>query len=124
MPTLDGGTLALLLFLGLGAILLILVGIANLRSGRRGLPSDLPLAWHQQPRILFGINNIAFACLLLFILLLILLTNQTARDILLALIALTFILSIVLLIRSLLTSLRLPRLLREHARHSAPDETG
>lgn len=124
MAALDGGTLALVLFLGLATIVLVLVGISNIRSGRRGLPPDPPLAWHEIPRVLFGLNNIVFACLLLFILLLILFTGQMMRSILFALVVLTIIISIALLTRSLLVSLRQPTRLREHERRSTPDEAG
>jgi hypothetical protein len=121
MAAFDGGTLALLFLLGAGAIALILVGVANLRSGRRGLPPDLVLAWHQQPRTLFGINNIVFACLLIFILLLILLSAPALRPILIALVALMFLTSLVLLVFSMMASLRLPTVLREHARRTRED---
>jgi hypothetical protein len=102
MVSINGGLLALIIFLGICAYGLALFGISNIRSGLRGGSQEhvitVSAAWYKQPKVLFGVNNIIFALILVFVLLLILLANQIARYIVVGLIAFTLIVSIMLVI--------------------------
>ena len=102
MVSINGGLLALIIFLGICACGLALFGISNIRSGLRGGSQEhvitVSAAWYKQPKVLFGVNNIIFALILVFVLLLILLANQIARYIVVGLIAFTLIVSIMLVI--------------------------
>ena len=55
-------------------------------------------SWHKQPKVLFGINNIVFSLILVFALLLILLTSQTAQYIVIGLIVSTLAISVILVV--------------------------
>src|SRR6266550_1649188 len=102
MVSINGGLLALIISLGICACGLALFGISNIRSGLRGGSQEhvikVSAAWYKQPKVLFGVNNIIFALILVFVLLLTLLANQTARYIVVGLIAFTLIVSIMLVI--------------------------
>lgn len=102
MVSINGGLLALIIFLGICACGLALFGISTIRSGLRGGSRqdvmNVSIAWHKQPKVLFGINNIVFALLLVCVLLLMILTSQTAVYIVVGLIVLTLIISIVLVV--------------------------
>ncbi len=102
MVSISGGLLALIIFLGLCACGLALFGIANIRSGLRGGSREnvmnVTAVWHKQPKVLFGINNIVFALIIVFLLLLALLASQTARYIVIGLIVFTLVVSIVLVV--------------------------
>jgi len=102
MVSIDGGLLALIIFLGICACGLALFGISNIRSGLRGGSQEhlmkVTAVWYKQPKVLFGINNIIFALILVLVLLLILLAGQTARYVVVGLIVLTLVISSVLVV--------------------------
>ena len=102
MVSIDGGLLALIIFLGICACGLALFGISNIRSGLRGGSQEhvmkVTAVWYKQPKVLLGINNIIFALILVLVLLLILLAGQTARYIVVGLIVFTLVISIVLVV--------------------------
>jgi hypothetical protein len=102
MVSINAGLLALSIFLGIGACGLALLGISNIRAGLRGGSQEhvmqVTASWHQQPKVLFGINNIVFSLILVFVLLLILLTSQTAQYIVIGLIVSTLTVSVILVI--------------------------
>ncbi|SRR5260370_29657347 len=102
MVPINGGLLALIIFLGICACGLALFGISNIRSGLRGGSQEhmmkVTAVWHKQPKVLFGINNIVFSLILVLVLLLILLTNQTVVYIVVGLIVFTLVISSVLVV--------------------------
>jgi len=102
MVSINAGLLALSIFLGICACGLALLGISNIRSGlRRGSQEhvmQVTASWHKQPKVLFGINNIVFSLILVFALLLILLTSQTAQYIVIGLIVSTLAISVILVV--------------------------
>lgn len=102
MVSINAGLLALSIFLGIGACGLALLGISNIRSGLRGGSQEhvmhVTYSWHKQPKVLFGINNIVFSLILVFVLLLILLTSQTAQYIVIGLIVSTLAVSVILVV--------------------------
>jgi hypothetical protein len=102
MVSINGGLLALIIFLGICACGLALFGISNIRSGLRGGSQEdvmkVTAVWHKHPKVLFGINNIIFAIILVFVLLLALLASQTAQYIVVGLIVFTLVISIVLVV--------------------------
>jgi hypothetical protein len=102
MVSINGGLLALIIFLGICACGLALFGISNIRSGLRGDSREhimnASTVWHKQPKVLFGINNIVFALILVFVLLLTLLANQKVVSIVIGLIMFTLVVSIVLVV--------------------------
>ena len=118
MATLDAGLLALIIFLTLCIFGLFLVGVYSIR---RGLSSEkqvppaldpIPTRWYEQPKVLFGLNNITFALLLFGILLLSLFTSPTIHDVLFGFIGLLLIISVVLVVRTMLASLAMMRKLQ------------
>ena len=102
MVSINGSLLALIIFLGICACGLALFGISSIRSGLRGGSQEhvmkVTAVWHKQPKVLFGINNIVFALILVLVLLLILLTAQTVVYIVVGLIVFTLVVSIVLVV--------------------------
>lgn len=96
---------------------LIGIGIYNIRRGLQILPEAETLGqeqiWHRQPNILLGISNIAFGILIGLVALLGTSTSATDRIIILILMALVFLLSIFLVIRTGLSALKAVRNLRE-----------
>jgi|SRR2546421_7859409 len=102
MVSINGGLLALIIFLGICACGLALFGNSNIRSGlRRGSQEHVmkvTAAWYKQPKVLFGINNIIFALILVLVLLLIVLASQTARYVVVGLIVFTLVISSVLVV--------------------------
>jgi hypothetical protein len=117
MATLDTSLLALIIFLAVCVCALFFVGIYNIRRGlqrarrERALrgPDAATIHWYNQPKVLFGLNNIAFALLLLGILFLSLFTAPGVHYVLFGLIGLLFIISIVLMIRMLIASFAMVR---------------
>lgn len=109
MVSINAGLLALIIFLGVCACGLTLFGISNIRSGLRGGSQEhvmnVSTAWHKQPKVLFGINNIVFALILVFVLLLTLLANQKAVYIVIGLIVFTLVVSIVLVVLTIKAAL-------------------
>jgi len=102
MVSINGGLLALIIFLGICACGLALFGISNIRSGLHGGLQEhvmkVTAVWHKQPKVLFGINNIVFALILVLVLLLMMLANQTAVYIMVGLIVSTLVISIALVV--------------------------
>ena len=94
-------------------VVLIAVSINNLRKGqlalRRAHSVDQPAVWHKQLSILFGVNNLVFAGLIFFVLLLALVTDRTWKYIFIALIALFLVCSIILVMRCVFTALQTSR---------------
>lgn len=103
------------------AIILVLlgVGIYNIRTGSKTQPGGLVVAWHRKPAILFGISNIIFALLMLLVSLLIFL--PALRIVFLILIALAFLASILLVIRTIMASVELTRRLKERGSARPPE---
>jgi hypothetical protein len=105
MAVFSAALLAGMLFLLIIAAGLLVVGFINIRSGLRSLSSaTLPgqnTLWHRQPAILFGCNNLLFALLLVWGAGLFLFVDHTVRFVLLGLIVLTFLFSIVLVVRTI-----------------------
>ncbi len=103
MVSINGGLLALILFLGICACGLALFGVFNIRLGLRAGGSQehrekVMIAWYKQPKVLFGINNIIFALIFVLVLLLALLASQAARSIVVGLIGCALVVSIVLVV--------------------------
>jgi len=115
----DGLALAGIIFLALLVPALVAVGIYNIRTGLRVLPNAEEAGqegvWHKQTNILFGINNIVFALLLLLLLVLSLVPAafKLAVGIL---IFITIALSIFLVARSMVFALRASRKLAQRLR--------
>ncbi len=99
-----------LFFLLVVALVLLSVGIFTLRLGRQSLEKqrrkDRNMVWHRHALFLFGINNIVFAFLPVFIIGIILFTDRTLRMICIALIVVALVVSFTLLGRLMLVSLR------------------
>jgi hypothetical protein len=97
-------------------LVLLAIGIFSIRSGLKALPGAASLGlepvWHKQPKVLLGINNIAFAVLLSLVGLLSTAPNPTIKTTLFVMIILTLIISIFLVISSILVSLQAARNLR------------
>jgi hypothetical protein len=92
------------------ALVLVSVGIFAMRSGALRMRElqviGQSVAWHRQTLFLFGLNNIVFAFLAVFIIGIILFTNQTVRTICIVLVIATLCLSFVVLVRLILVSLQ------------------
>lgn len=105
--------LAGIIFAAICAVLLIAVGVTNIRSGRKALArarsEGQGAVWHKQVSILFGLNNIVFAGLLIMITLLIMIANPGVKYAIIALIALLFLMSIVLVVRCVSSALQTSR---------------
>ena len=86
------------------------VGMTNIRSGTKALAQVRSMgqqgAWHKQTAILFGINNIVFALLIVFVVLLGVVIDHTAKNVLIALIVITLLTSIVLVARCVSTAMQ------------------
>ncbi|GER87959.1 hypothetical protein KDW_21210 [Dictyobacter vulcani] len=105
--------LAGIIFAAICAVLLIAVGVMNIRSGRKALERSRSegqvVAWHKQVLMLFGLNNIVFACLLVLLTLLIMIANPGVKYAIIALIALLFLASIVLVASCVSSALQTSR---------------
>ncbi|GAC1369637.1 MAG: hypothetical protein NVS2B12_25450 [Ktedonobacteraceae bacterium] len=92
-----------------GAVLTY-VGIANIRVGQRALAqaqiAGQQAVWHKQTSVLFGINNIVFAFLIIVVVLLGIVVDHTAKYVLIALVIITLLASIVLVIRCISVALQ------------------
>lgn len=121
MPNLDTFTLALIIGMALGALALTFFGVTNIRAGLRGaVQQQSALGWHRLPQVLLGINNIVFALLLVFLILLQFPVDQPAlRYTLLALVLITFAVSIVLVVRAIMASISLATTLALQTQRSA-----
>jgi threonine/homoserine/homoserine lactone efflux protein len=89
---------------------LIYVGFINIRSGKQALlqarVAGQPAVWHKQTLLLFGLNNIVFALLIILVVLLSIVVNPTAKYALVVLIVVTLLISIVLVIRCISAALQ------------------
>jgi hypothetical protein len=99
-----------LFFVLIVALVLGSVGIFAMRSGALRMRElrviGQNVAWHQQTLFLFGLNNIVFAFLAVFIIGIILFTNQTVRTVCIVLVVATLCISFVVLVRLILVSLQ------------------
>ena len=115
----DGLTLAGLIFLALLVPTLVAVGIYNIRAGLRALPNAEAIGqepiWHKQTSILFGINNLVFAFLLLLLVVLSLVPGPFKLAVG-VLIGIGVVMSIVLVARSMVFALRASRILAQRLR--------
>ena len=113
MNEISVSVLAGIIFAAICAVLLIAVGVMNIRSGRKALERSRSegqvVAWHKQVLILFGLNNIVFAGLLVLLTLLIMIANPGVKYTIIALIALLFLASIVLVARCVSSALQTSR---------------
>ncbi|GCE26636.1 hypothetical protein KDA_21200 [Dictyobacter alpinus] len=114
--------LAGIIFAAICAILLLAVGVINIRSGRKALDrlrsEGRTVVWHKQVLILFGLNNIVFAAMLILITLLVILASPGVRYIIIALIALLLLISVFLVIRCVTSALQTSRDLTSTLRKS------
>ncbi len=98
-----------------GAVL-VYVGMTNIRSGTQALAQTRSMepqgVWHKQTAILFGLNNIVFALLVVLVVLLGVVADRTMKYILIALIAVTLLASIVLVVRCISAALQSVKSLR------------
>jgi hypothetical protein len=103
---------------------LIGVGIYNIYRGLQLLPQAERLGqepvWHRQPNVLLGISNIAFAILIGLATLLG--TGAANRNIMLILIALVFLTSIFLVVRTALSAMQAIKNLREKQQDHKNDQ--
>jgi hypothetical protein len=94
-------------------VVLVAVSIVNLRTGRQALErarsAGQPIVWHKQLSILFALNNLVFACLILLIILLMLVADHTMKYIFVALIALFLVVSVFLVVRCIMAALQASR---------------
>ncbi len=94
----------------IGGAVLIYVGITNIRSGQRALAQARVVGqqavWHKQIAILFGINNIVFALLIILVVSLSLVVDHSAKYALVVLIIVTLLISIGLVIRCISTAMQ------------------
>lgn len=116
MANVDVTLLLIAVFLIGFMAILILVGSFSVRTGVRALPNARDLGqesvWHKQPNILFGLNNFTFALLLGMVLLFLLITDESMKGIVAGIGMCLLILSIFLVIRSILYSLRAAKALK------------
>jgi hypothetical protein len=102
MASINGGLLALIIFLGIGSCVLLILGFSNIHSSLHGDSQEqvmqVTAPWHKQPKVLFGVNNVVLAFLLFFLLLLVTLASQIAQLIVVGLVVLTLALSITLVV--------------------------
>ncbi len=117
MANLTVASLAGMLLLVIIAIGLALVGVVNIRGGLRSLSGSATsgqyTGWHKQPGILFGLNNIVFAVLLVWGAGLFLFANSVVKYALLVLIVLTLLFSILLVTRTITSASQAARDFRE-----------
>ncbi|GCF09252.1 hypothetical protein [Dictyobacter arantiisoli] len=110
MAVLSVASLAGIIFLGICAVVLGAFGIRSIRSGRKALARARIVGsgavWHKQISILFGLNNLVFAGLVILVMLLMLLTVHIIKMVLIALIILLLVVSVVLVVRCLMSALQ------------------
>ena len=113
MIALGVAALAGIIFAGVCVAVLVVVGIMNIRSGRKALAraraAGKSVAWHQQVLILFGLNNIVFAVLLALVVLLTVVVSRSTKLVIIALLALLFLISIVLVVRCIMSVMQTSR---------------
>ncbi len=95
---------------------LVYVGMTNIRSGTQALAQTRSAGqqgvWHKQTSILFGLNNIIFALLIVLVVLLGVVADRSVKYILIALIVVTLLTSIVLVVRCITAALQSVKSLR------------
>ena len=105
-----------ILFAIICGCVLTYVGMTSIRSGTRALAQARSAgqqgAWHRQMAVLFGINNIVFALLIVFVVLLGVVVDRTAKYVLIALIVVTLLTSIVLVVRCISAAMQSVKSLR------------
>ncbi|GCE18917.1 hypothetical protein [Dictyobacter kobayashii] len=113
MIELGVAALAGIIFAGVCVAVLVVVGIMNIRSGRKALArvrgTGQSAAWHRQVLILFGLNNIAFAALLALVVLLAVVLDRGIKITIIVLLALLFVISIVLVVRCVMSVMQTSR---------------
>jgi hypothetical protein len=112
----SGLVVAGFMLLIIAILILLAIGTFSIRSGLKSLPGAASLGleplWYKQPKILLGINNIAFAFLLILVGLISVAPNTTIKTALFVIIIITLIVSIFLVITSILVSLQAAKNLR------------
>ncbi len=102
MASINGGLLALIIFLGIGSCVLLLLGFSNIHASLHEDSQEqvmqVTVPWHKQPKVLFGVNNVVFALLLFLLLLLVTLASQIAQLIVAGLVVLALAFSITLVV--------------------------
>ncbi len=120
MATLNSAALAGSIIVAILACILVLVGVINIRSGQQALANPanpaLKTTWHKHPDILFGLNNLVFALLIVLGGFLLLVKDNTPRYILVGLIVLTFLVSIFLVTRTMRSASQTAKRLQEQRR--------
>jgi hypothetical protein len=110
--------LASILFAVICGSVLVYVGMASIRSGTQALVQARSAGqqgvWHKQTAILFGLNNIIFALLVVLVVLLGLMAERTAKYILITLIVITLLTSIALVVRCISAALQSVKSQRNH----------
>ncbi|BCL81955.1 hypothetical protein ccbrp13_44200 [Ktedonobacteria bacterium brp13] len=98
------------------ALLLIAVGILNIRKGSQALVQQRSAvttgprkAWHQQFLILFGLSNIVFGALVVAVIPLFVTTARSTRSISVAIIVLLLLISVVVTVRCILVAFQTSR---------------
>ena len=110
MAVLSVASLAGVIFLAIGAVVLAAFGIRSIRAGQKALArariADPGAVWHKQISILFGLNNLVFAALVVLVMLLILIVFHPIRMVLIGLIVLLLVVSVILVGRCLTSALQ------------------
>lgn len=95
---------------------LVYVGMTSIRSGMQALAQTRSVGqqgvWHKQTAILFGLNNIVFALLVVLVVLLGVVADPTVKYVLIALIVVTLLTSIILVVRCINAALQSVKSLR------------
>ncbi len=108
--------LAGILFAVVCGSVLVYVGMTSIRSGTQALAQARSKGqqspWHKQTAVLFGINNIIFAFLIILVVLLGMLVDRTAKYVLIALIVVTLLISIALVVRCISAAMQSVKSLR------------
>jgi hypothetical protein len=109
MTNINVVSLVSVVFLTLLVLVLMMVGIYNISQGIKALPraeeQGQEPVWHKQLSILFGINNVVFAFLLLFGGGLFIVTERIVKYVLAGLVVFALIVSILLVVRTIKYSL-------------------
>jgi hypothetical protein len=110
-----------------GIIIIIVMGVMiglgayNIVKGIKMLPQAEILGqepvWHKQPNILLGISNVIFGIMIALVGLVILATGTTARIIIFILIAITFLLSMAIVIRTVTSTMNAVRNLSQRQKN-------
>jgi threonine/homoserine/homoserine lactone efflux protein len=116
MIQLTSFALVSILFAIICGSVLVYVGMTNIRSGTQALAQTRSAGqqgvWHKQTSILFGLNNIVFALLIVLVVLLGVVTDRSMKYVLIALIVVALLTSIVLVVRCIAAALQSVKSLR------------